>query len=76
MSASPGGSMTKSSTCESRADKRHLTGDQRDSYVKKCMASATTKRHKTTASKTSAKPSSATTQGQGGQGQGGASSTQ
>ena len=63
------GGMTKASVCESRADKRKLTGDQRDSYVKRCTAQVN-KKHKTTASKTSAKSSSTM------QGQGGASSTQ
>jgi hypothetical protein len=65
-------STTKQSRCEARADKRKLAGDQRDSYVKRCMAQVN-KKHKTTASKTSAKSSMPQTQGQT---QGGASSAQ
>src|SRR3954471_7584197 len=32
----------KSGQCEARAQKRHLTGDQHDTYVKRCMAQANT----------------------------------
>ena len=62
----------KSNQCESRADKRHLAGDQRDSYIKRCMAS-TNKSHKR-----AAKPGSAAMQGGAGSQtqQGGSTSSQ
>lgn len=51
--AGGGASSPHQNQCEARADKRHLAGDQRDSYVKRCMTSAGSHRKK------SAKPSSA-----------------
>jgi hypothetical protein len=35
-----GADTSKSGQCEARAQKRHLTGDQHDSYVKRCMTEA------------------------------------
>jgi hypothetical protein len=43
---------TKPNRCEARADKRHLAGDQRDSYVKRCMAQTNTKHKKPAAKST------------------------
>ena len=66
------GASGKSNQCESRADKRHLAGDQRDSYIKRCMASTNKSHHKKPA-----KPSSAAMQGgTGGQTQQGGSTSQ
>ena len=43
-----GADTSKSGQCEARAQKRHLTGDQHDTYVKRCMAQANTHHKKTT----------------------------
>jgi hypothetical protein len=50
-----GADTSKSGQCEARAQKRHLTGDQHDSYVKRCMTEANT-HHKKTTHKASAAP--------------------
>jgi hypothetical protein len=44
-----GADTSKSGQCEARAQKRHLTGDQHDSYVKRCMTQASSHHKKTTA---------------------------